>query len=92
MESSLKILNNIDINHPTAIKGFTTEAFVYFCTELTSPLCVFLNQNTLEEVMVMLKDKPLKEASFILQKTEEFDVFENFYQKLSNISTQYLNS
>ena len=92
MKPSLKILNNIDINHPVAIKGLTTEAFVYFCTRLTKPLCVFLNQNTLEEIMVMLKDRPLKEASFVLQKAEEFDVFENFYQKLSNISVQYINS
>ena len=88
----LKILNSIDTSHPVEVKGLTTEALVYFCTEATKPMCVFLNQNTLEEIMVMLKDRPLKEASFILKKAEEFDVFENFYQKLSNISIQYINT
>jgi len=88
----LKILSSIDTGHPVEVKGLTTEALVYFCTETTKPMCVFLNQNTLEETMVMLKDKPLKEASFILKKAEDFGVFENFYQKLSNISIQYINT
>ena len=92
MDSLFKILNSIDTSHPVEVKGLTTEALVYFCTETTKPMCVFLNQNTLEEIMVMLKDRPLKEASFILNKAEEFDVFENFYQKLSNISIQYINT
>ena len=42
--------------------------------------------------MLMLKDRPLKVASFILKKAEELDVFENFYQKLSSISIQYINT
>ena len=92
MDPLLKTLNSIDTGHPVEVKGLTTEALVYFCTETTKPMCVFLNQNTLEETMVMLKDRPLKEASFILNKAEEFDVFENFYQKLSNISIQYINT
>ena len=92
MDSLLKILNSIDTSHSVEVKGLTTEALVYFCTEATKPMCVFLNQNTLEEIMVMLKDRPLKEASFVLNKAEEFDVFENFYQKLSNISIQYINT
>ena len=53
-------------------------------------MCVFLNQNTLEEIMVMLKDRPLKEASFILKKLKNLmclkTFIKNFQIFLFNIS------
>ena len=72
------------------ISGLTTEALLYIALKSPKPLCVFLSKDVLENISVVMQEKIGESVVCISSHSESLDGFDNFYNKMFQISIQAL--
>ena len=73
-----------------SISGLTLESLIYISLNSPRPLCVFLNKNLLENISVIMQEEVGEKIVCVSNHNNSLDGFDNFYNKMFQISTQAL--
>ena len=74
------------------LSGLTLESFLFAVLESPKPLCVVLNKDILESISVVMQDEIGENVVCLSSHNSSLDGFDNFYNKMFQISKQALGA